>query len=258
MNELPFAFALVAGAVAAVNPCGFALLPVYAGFLITGENGEDVRRWRALGRAGTLTAAMTAGFVVVFGLFGLLVSTAAVALTAYLPWVTMAVGVAVLAAGVWMLSGRELPTFMPKLGGREVTRSFWSMWMFGLFFALASLSCTIAPFLAAVAQAFRSASVLGGTAMFLTYALGMALVIGAVSVVIALAREGILTWMKRQLPKVSRAVGVLLLVAGLYVAYYGWWDLRVLGGGDPSDPVIEAARSVQRFLENAVAWAFGR
>ena len=257
MQELPFAFALLAGAVAAVNPCGFALLPVYAGFLITGEADEDVSRWRALGRAGLFTLAMTIGFVTVFGVFGLIVSTAAVGITAFLPWVTIVVGIAVAAAGVWLLLGRDLPTFMPKLGGREVKRSLGSMTVFGLFFALASLSCTIAPFLALVAQTFRSTSVLGGTAMFLAYALGMTIVIGAVSLAIALAREGLVVWLKRQFPKVMRVVGVLLLLAGLYVAYYGWWDLRVINGGDPSDPVIEAALGVQRALEEFVKTLFG-
>ncbi len=201
---------------------------------------------------------MTIGFVTVFGAFGLLISTAAVGVTSFLPWVTIVVGIVVAAAGVWLLLGRELPTFIPRLGGREVKRSLGSMIAFGLFFALASLSCTIAPFLALVAQTFRSQSVLGGTAVFLAYALGMTLVIGAVSLAIALAREGMLAWLKRQFPRVMRIVGVLLVVAGLYVAYYGWWDLRVLGGGDPSDPVIEAALSVQRFLEETVKSVFGR
>ncbi|GAB3999952.1 hypothetical protein GCM10029992_30250 [Glycomyces albus] len=136
------------------------------------------------------TLAMTIGFVTVFGTFGLIVSTAAIGISSLLPWITIVVGVAVAAAGVWLLLGRELPTFMPKLGGREVKRSLGSMTVFGLFFALASLSCTIAPFLALVAQTFRSTSILGGTAMFLAYALGMTLVIGVLSLAIALARRG--------------------------------------------------------------------
>lgn len=258
MSELPFALALVAGAVAAVNPCGFALLPIYAGFLITGEADEEVGRWRALARAGLFTLAMTIGFVAVFGAFGLLIATAAVSISAALPWITIVVGIAVVAAGIWLLLGRELPTFMPKLSGREVKRSFGSMTVFGLFFALASLSCTIAPFLALVAQTFRSSSILGGAAMFVAYALGMTLVIGVVSLAIALAREGMVTWMRRHFPKILRGVGVLLVVAGAYVAYYGWWDLRVINGGDPNDPVIEAALTVQRFLEDLVKSVFGR
>ncbi|HEX2145849.1 MAG TPA: cytochrome c biogenesis protein CcdA [Glycomyces sp.] len=257
MQELPFLFALVAGAVAAVNPCGFALLPVYAGFLITGEADETVSRGRALARAGLFTLAMTAGFVTVFGLFGLLISAAAVSIASFLPWITVIVGAAVAVAGVWLLFGRDLPSFVPKLGGHEVKRSLGSMTVFGLLFALASLSCTVAPFLAIMAQTFRSTSILGGTLMFLTYALGMALVIGAVSLAIALARQGLISRLKSQFPKVMRVVGVLLLIAGLYVAYYGWWDLRVLSGGDTSDPIVEGARAVQTTLEDLVRSVFG-
>ncbi len=35
---------------------------------------------------------------------------------------------------------------------------------------------------------------------------------------------------------------------GTYVAYYGWWEIRVLRGAPTEDPVIEAAASVQRWM----------
>ena len=43
MDPAVLAFALVAGAVAAFNPCGFALLPAYLGLLVAGEPGGAVR-----------------------------------------------------------------------------------------------------------------------------------------------------------------------------------------------------------------------
>ena len=46
--------------------------------------------------------------------------------------------------------------------------------------------------------------------------------------------------------------GLLLLVVGAYVAWYGAWELRVLGGSDPADPVIEAAARIQRTLADWV------
>jgi hypothetical protein len=46
--------------------------------------------------------------------------------------------------------------------------------------------------------------------------------------------------------------GAVLALAGGYVAYYGWWEIRVLGGADPSDPVVDAAAEVQRVLARAV------
>ena len=46
----------------------------------------------------------------------------------------------------------------------------------------------------------------------------------------------------------------------MYVAYYGWWEIRVLRGAPTEDPVIEAAATVQRWLANTAtsigAWGF--
>ena len=47
--------ALAAGMVAALNPCGFALLPAYLTLIVT-QGGEDGRA-AAMGRAATMTAA---------------------------------------------------------------------------------------------------------------------------------------------------------------------------------------------------------
>ncbi|HEU4426559.1 MAG TPA: cytochrome c biogenesis protein CcdA, partial [Pilimelia sp.] len=72
MPEIPLALALAAGMLAAVNPCGFALLPAYLSLLVAGD--EPGGRGAAVGRALLSTAAMTAGFVAVFGTFGVLVT----------------------------------------------------------------------------------------------------------------------------------------------------------------------------------------
>ena len=63
-----------AGLVAALNPCGFAMLPAYLALVV---GGEGTGRLTALGRALAATAAMAAGFVAVFTTFGLLTVAAA-------------------------------------------------------------------------------------------------------------------------------------------------------------------------------------
>ncbi|NHW87623.1 cytochrome c biogenesis protein CcdA, partial [Escherichia coli] len=84
------------------------------------------------------------------------------------------------AAGGWLLAGRQLPTFTPKLAtGPEVRRRFGSMVLFGAAYAIASLGCTIGPFLAVVVAAFRAGSALSGVALFVAYAFGMGLAVGA-------------------------------------------------------------------------------
>ncbi len=249
-----YAVALGAGMLAAVNPCGFALLPAYLGLLISGDDSPSRRR--ALTRALGLTAAMTLGFAGVFAVFGLAVAPVASGLQAYLPWFTLAMGIALVGLGVWLLSGRALTLPRLRVGGgsgKPLTLSFWSMVGFGASYALASLTCTIAPFLAVVVAGFRSDSVISGVGLFLAYAAGMGLVVGTVAVATALAQGVLVGRLRRAGRWVPRVSGVLLLVSGAYVAWYGAWELRVLSGASAEDPVIDTAAAIQQWLASAVA-----
>ena len=240
------ALAVAAGMLAAVNPCGFALLPAYLSVLVLGDDTPSTVR--AVGRALGLTGWMTLGFAAVFGVFGLVVSPVAAQAQRYLPWFTVGFGLVVAVAGLWLLLGRELPRSRWRPGGPALTRSAPAMVGFGASYAVASLTCSIAPFLALVVAGFRSGSVAGSTLLYLAYALGMGVLVGTAAVAVALARRGVVTGLRRSGRWLPRASGLLLVVVGAYVAWYGAWELRVLGGGDPADPVIEAAARIQRTL----------
>lgn len=248
------ALALGAGLLAAVNPCGFALLPAYLSLLIVGD--ESPTRARVVGRALWLTAAMTLGFAGVFAVFGLAVAPVAAGLQQHLPWFTVALGLMLALLGVMLASGRSVS--LPRVrrartrSRRPLTGSFASMATFGAGYALASLTCTIAPFLAVVVAGFRTDSVAVGVALFLAYSAGMGLVVGTVAVAVALANDSLVQRIRRTGAWVPRLSGILLVLAGLYVAYYGWWELRVLAGRDADDPVIAAAATVQRTLAETV------
>lgn len=244
--------AVAAGMLAAVNPCGFALLPAYLSVLVLGDDSPGPAR--AVGRALALTAWMTVGFVAVFGVFGLVISPVAGQVQQYLPWFTTFFGALVALAGLWLLVGRELPRLQLGRGsGRAVTRTAPAMVGFGMSYAAASLTCSIAPFLALVVASFRSGSTGEGIALFVAYSAGMGLLVGIAAVAVALARRGVVASLRRTGKWVPRVSGLLLLLVGAYVAWYGAWELRVLGGGDPGDPVIEAAARLQRILADWVA-----
>jgi hypothetical protein len=121
------------------------------------------------------------------------------------------------------------------------------MFGYGVGYALASLSCTVGPFLAVTGSSLRSGSVLAALAVYAAYAAGIALVVGALAVAVALASATAIGRMRRMLPFVNRASGAVLVAVGLYVAYYGWYELRLFDGtGSAEDPVIGAAGRVQR------------
>lgn len=122
------------------------------------------------------------------------------------------------------------------------------MALFGGAYAIASLGCTIAPFLAIVVSAFRSGSTLEGVVLFAAYAAGMGVIVGAAALSVALTRTARVGRLRRLGAVASRLGGGLLLLVGVYVAYYGWYEIRVLRGGEIADPVIDAAGSVQQWI----------
>ncbi len=250
MLDAPFGLALAAGMVAAVNPCGFALLPAYLSLLVVGETPGRVA---AVGRALVATAAMTAGFSGVFLIFGLAVVPVAGEIQGRLPWVTIAIGALLVLLGAWLATGRELPGMqLPRPGGRAISRNPWSMAVFGFAYAIASLSCTIGPFLAIVVTSFRAGSVVSGLGLFAAYAVGMGVTVGIAAIAVALAQGALVRRLRRAAPVISRVGGVLLMVAGAYVAYYGWWETRVLAGAPAEDPIVTTVLEVQRRLSEGL------
>jgi len=252
MADVPVLLALTAGMVAALNPCGFALLPAYL-TLVVAQGGEDSSRPAAVRRALSMSAAMTAGFVGVFGTFGLVAVPLALSLERYLPWATIVIGVGLVGLGIYLLTGRELLLSTPKLAGAAPGRTIRSMVGYGVAYAVASLSCTVGPFLAITTSTFRSESLLSGVTVFVLYGVGMGLVVGVLAVAVALAQKGLVSRFRRATPYISRFSGVLLLVAGAYVAYYGAYEIQVFSGADASDPVVGAFTSVQSSVANWVA-----
>jgi cytochrome c biogenesis protein CcdA len=234
-----------AGLVAALNPCGFAMLPAYLALVVQGEN---VGRRAAVGRAVTATAAMALGFLTVFGGFGILTVSAASTVQRYLPYVTVVIGITLVALGIWLLAGREITVRIGLARGARwaPTARLGSMFSYGISYAVASLSCTVGPFLAVTAAALRGGSVLGATAVYVAYAGGFTLVVGVLAVAAALASSAVVDRMRRIVPYVNRISGALLLVVGIYVGYYGLYEIRLFtGNGNPQDPVIAAAGRVQ-------------
>jgi hypothetical protein len=127
------------------------------------------------------------------------------------------------------------------------------MFGYGVGYAIASLSCTIGPFLVATEASFRGGSVLGGLAVYLAYAAGISLVVGVLAVAVALARSGLIDRTRRILPYVNRISGGLLVAVGLYVGYYGLYEVRLFAAnGNPDDQVITVAGGLQGMLADWV------
>lgn len=245
-KEVPLALAFGAGLVASVNPCGFALLPsLIFYYLRTDPTGPSGVARVADGLVVGLVLA--AGFMAVFGSAGAIFSLGARAALQVVPWVTVVMGLALMALGGWLVAGKHLAVRVPGLRARQGP-GYRSLFLFGIAYAVGSLSCTLPVFLLVVGSGLAAGSAVGTLGVFLAYGLGMSTVLMVLCLGTASVRELVLLRVRRLFPHLNRISGVLLLLGGGYVVYY--W-ISLLRGADQG-PAIRLVQGVQRWAQGLV------
>ncbi len=222
MNAALLTWAFGAGMLATVNPCGWALLPAYASYYLGAKESDyDLRPvWHRALEGVRLGLLMTAGFVLVFSVVGFAISAGLQALVQALPLGALAVGAGLVLFGIWLLAGNNLPFSLPAPPASFQARDARSVFVYGVAYGTASLSCTLPVFLAVVAGSLTLNGPAQALAMFGGYSAGMAAVLMIVVVSIALAKDALLQYVQRALPYVHRVGAVLLIAAGLYLIWY--------------------------------------
>lgn len=224
VDSLPLAYAFGAGMIASINPCGFLMLPSYAGFYLgTGgsQRTASVAPLERGGRALLLGGLVTLGFIAVFGSIGLVVASGGRWIVDFFPWSSLFIGIGLILLGLWLLlSGATLNVPYLQQVRVERKRSPQALFAFGIAYAIASLGCTLPIFLIIVTSALNTQGIFTAVVQFLNYALGMGLVLTAVTLSIAFF-EGALTGpIRRAMPLVERAGPAFLILAGTYLVYY--------------------------------------
>ena len=216
MIDAPFALAFTAGLVATVNPCGFAMLPAYLSYFMGMEDASALTSGHATVRRALLVGAVvSSGFLLVFGVVGLLVTLGLRSIIDLIPWAAMVVGVGVGLLGIAMLAGFTPVVSLPKVGSARAGRHLSTVFTFGVSYAVASLSCTLPIFLVVVAGAIPRTSLVSGVLLFLVYGVGMSLVLVVLTLALALGKRGLVRWLRRSAAHVNRVSGAILVLASL-------------------------------------------
>ena len=241
----PLALALTAGIIVAFNPCGFAMLPAYMSYFVGKSAAEADRPLpQRLVRAAMVAGVVTLGFVTVYGTIGLLATTLFSGIKQAVPFISIGVGILLAVLGFTMIRGYEPKLSFLKVGAIDEGRGLRSLYVFGLSYAVVSLSCGFAGFSGVVVSTLNDGSIFGAVATYLTFSLGMGLVLMVLTLAAALAQQTVARTMKRALPYVNRISGAFLIVAGLYVAFYGYYSYRSLHSTGPvaAGPVVWVER----------------
>src|SRR6266487_6729213 len=120
-----FGFAFTAGAVAFLNPCGFAMLPTYISYfvesntqeIITASSNSQLISVRRLARGGLIGLLVTTSFIVTFGLTGIAISSLGIGIAKFLPWIAVASGIVIIGIGVAKAFGKTIHINIPSPRG---------------------------------------------------------------------------------------------------------------------------------------------
>lgn len=247
-TALPFGYAFAAGMLAALNPCGFALLPAYLGLYLGTGSGQagasspgrrEIRQTslgRRLIRAAAVSAAMTASFVATFAIAGLAIAAASSAIGALFPILGLAVGVVLVLAGAYMLAGGKLYSDLGErlanrlgaLAGRRGLRAYAA---YGLAYGAASLGCALPIFLSVVGSSLTAHDFIRAAGQIALYGFGMGALITVLTLGVAVFQHTALTHARGAGRYLEPASALLLLLTGAYLTFY-WLAL----GGLPGTP----------------------
>lgn len=242
------ASAFTQGLIAAVNPCGFVLLPTYLLYFLGMENLRPGSERASVGRALAVSASVSAGFMSVFVVIGAITKWSTSWFTDQAPYISLVIGILLVALGAAMLFGYRLPFTTPKLAVGRRDQSVRSMFVFGIAYAIASIGCTIGPFIAVVLGGVSADGILTGVAAIGVYGLGMALLVTGLTVTLALANTAMLRALRRSMQWVEYAAGVMVLLTGIYLTYYWYRDIRQ----QYDDDMVSTAIGWQQRLATAI------
>jgi cytochrome c-type biogenesis protein len=248
-------FAFGAGLLATVNPCGFVMLPSFLGLQlgISEEADETSPLGRAVHGCGiglTLSAAFSAVLVVA----GVVLAAGLRSLVDVVPWLAVAVGVGLVLVGAAMLAGHHIsvPAVSRLRPAGPARNGYARVASFGVGYAIASLSCTLAVVLAVAGQATATANPIQFLGVFAAFAAGSTSALLALSISIALAKGIVARTMRRVAPFMNTLTAILLAASGAYLVAY--WLPSVLGDqGNEGGPIRGALDDVSATVANFLA-----
>ena len=219
-------FALAAGMASAVNPCGFAMLPAYLGMYLGDEVGKknEVNPVKHFGRAILVGLTVTAGFVVLFSVVGAIIGFGAGFVSDLLQWLGLVIGIGLVFVGAWMVGGGKLYTGVAARAashmGNPAQVSMKGYFIFGISYGTASLSCTLPIFLAVVGISVAGVGASSVLSDLLLFALGMGLVIMALTLGMAFFKTAMVGALRKALPYIQLLGSGLMVIAGTYIVFY--------------------------------------
>jgi cytochrome c-type biogenesis protein len=213
----------IRGLVAAVNPCGFILLPTYLMYFLGISSGAVGTQRATIRRALLVSGAVSTGFLSVFLIAGFISYNFTSFINENSKYATGFIGMALIVLGIAMLFGYKPPFMTPSLDIGEKDKTVRSMFIYGIAYAIASIGCTIGLFIATVFSTTSNQGIVAGVGNVVAYGAGMALLVSALTIALAFANTGLLKFLRRSLAYVDRIAAAFVVISGFYLLWYFYW-----------------------------------
>lgn len=251
-----FAYSFLLGVLAAVNPCGFVLLPAYLMYFLGLEGSRPSSGQRAtIRRALLVSGALSAGFIGVF----LVVGTISRLFTRWIEdqakYVALVIGLGLIGMGIAMAFGWRPKIATPQVGGGQRDRTVRSMFLFGIAYAVASIGCTIGFLTTAIFGSIATKGFVSGVISITLYGVGMAMLVTALTVTLAFAQGGLLHRLRSGLRYMDRIAAVFLILTGAYLTWYWYAAITERSGSTNVTSWVERWQAeLANFLQRQGAW----
>jgi cytochrome c biogenesis protein CcdA len=236
------------GLVAAVNPCAFVMLPTYLMYFLGLEGHRPGTQRATVRRALVVSAAVAAGFMAVFVAVGVVSEYVTSWIESNAKYTTVVIGVGFVVLGVAMLAGYRLPFATPRIDPGEPDRTIPAMFVYGIAYALASIGCTLPLFSTTLFGNVNADGWGSGVLNVVAYGAGMALIVTALTVALAVANTSLLRALRSGSQHVDRIAAVLVALSGLYLVYYFW----VVEVNEDSSAVVDRVDRFQRRIQTTL------
>jgi len=217
MDPILVSFSFLAGLQAFFAPCSIALIPAYVGFYVSEETGNHNRIQQLFFglKAGSFASL---GLLSIYVVFGVILALLGKLVAPFIPWIELATGGLLLFLGVAVLLSYEF-AIRPPVVFQTKSNGAKRFYLFGVAYAFGAIGCTLPIFLLVIFQALAQRGIMGGFINFVVYSLAMTLLMLTFSVVAALSKTAISTFLNKYMTTIQKSAGVLILLAGVYLVY---------------------------------------
>ena len=229
LDYFDIGYSFVAGSLAAVNPCGIVMLPVYLALYVRGEDGNN-NLSQKLNSSFKVIISVGLGFIILFVLISGIVFFSKSIIGSLIPYLSIFLSIFIIYFGIGEIFRKKtFNSTIMSLGnkiGNPKNIGIIPYVLFGISYGLVSVGCALPIFISLVTKTLDN-SLFGIILNFIMYSLGMLSIIAIITFSTLFSVNSFAKINKFLRSNSSLIFGLFLTMAGMYMLSYWIIDLRI-------------------------------